>query len=330
MRQPEFWTKPSPGASLAAFFLEPLSWIYGAIVSFRLRHARPYNSRAKVICVGNLTAGGTGKTPVSIEIGRLLKARGARVVFLTRGYGGVTRGPTFIDSNDAAARVGDEPLLLAAVAPVIVSRDRAAGARLAEKKEFDVILMDDGHQNFSLAKDLSLLVVDAATAFGNGRILPAGPLRESVSQGLRRADAIILMGEGSPLEIADLKLPVVGGKVVAADDQNWTDKRAIAFAGIGRPEKFFATLKSLGAQIVETHSYADHFNYPPGEVARLKARARDANAAFVTTEKDFVRIAPAERSGIEQLRVRAVFDDVSAIERLLDKIVPRALPPQTP
>ncbi len=323
MRQPDFWTGRSASAFLVAIPLAPLGWIYGATIACRARMSRPYRSRARVVCVGNLGAGGAGKTPVAMEIGRLLAARGARAVFLTRGYAGVVTGPTLVSASDVATRVGDEPLLLATVAPVIVARDRAAGAKL-------VIIMDDGHQNFSLAKALSVIVVDAEVGFGNGRILPAGPLRESVRQGLGRANAIILLGDGSPPENVDTTLPMVRAKLVATEDEKWRNRRVVAFAGIGRPEKFFATLKSLGAQIVEAFSYADHFVYPKAEIARLKARARDARATLVTTEKDFVRIASAERVGIEQLHVRAVFEAASALDRLLDKIVPRALPPQTP
>lgn len=330
MRQPEFWTGRSAGASLAAVILSPLGWMYGATVACRSRFSQPYRSRAKVVCIGNLTVGGSGKTPVAIEIGRRLSQRGARAVFLTRGYGGNIRGPAFVSSSDTAARVGDEPLLLANMAPVIVARDRAAGAKLADDNSYDVVIMDDGHQNFSLVKDLSLIVVDAALGFGNGRIVPAGPLRESVPQGLRRADALILMGDGSHPEIVDSTLPVVRARVVPASDEDWAAKRVVAFAGIGRPEKFFATLAAQGAQVVETHSYADHFVYSPRELDRLKKRAKAASASLVTTEKDFVRIAPADRDGIEQLRVRVTFEEDSVLDGLLDKVVPRTLPPQTP
>jgi len=330
MRQPEFWTGRGAGASLAAAILTPLGWIYGATVACRSRFSQPYRSRAKVVCIGNLTAGGTGKTPVAIEIGRRLAERGARTVFLSRGYGGSIMGPAFVSASDTAVRVGDEPLLLAAVAPVIVARDRAAGAKLADNNSYDVVIMDDGHQNFSLVKDLSLLVVDAALGFGNGRILPAGPLRESVRQGLRRADALILMGDGSPPEVADSTLPIARARVVPANDEDWTAQRVVAFAGIGRPEKFFATLAAQGAQVVETRSYADHFVYSPREIDRLKMWARAASASLVTTEKDFIRVAPAERVGIKQFRVRANFDEPTAIDRVLDKIVPRTLPPHSP
>src|SRR5476651_581149 len=194
MRPPDFWTQHDLVSQLAVAVLTPLGWLHGAGVAFRATHTAQYRSSAKVVCIGNLTAGGAGKTPIAMEIARLLIARGARPVFLSRGYRGNREGPAFVAANDLATAVGDEPLLLASIAPVIISRNRAAGAKFAEKNGFDVIIMDDGHQNFSLAKDLSIVVVDAETGFGNNRMLPAGPLREPVAQGLKRADAIVING----------------------------------------------------------------------------------------------------------------------------------------
>ena len=168
--------------------------LYGASVVFKARRATPYDPQLPVICVGNLTAGGSGKTPVAIAIAEILRARGHRPFFLTRGYGGSTSGPALASRGHSAAVMGDEALLLARTAPTIVARDRAAGARLAKEKGASVLVMDDGHQNFTLRKTLSLVVVDAASGFGNGFQIPAGPLRESVAQGLARADAVVLVG----------------------------------------------------------------------------------------------------------------------------------------
>ncbi|HLJ51877.1 MAG TPA: tetraacyldisaccharide 4'-kinase [Rhizomicrobium sp.] len=299
--------------------LAPLGWAYGASVAYRARHARPYRSRAKVICVGNLTAGGTGKTPIALEIGRLLMARGIRTVFLTRGYGGRVRGPRFVATGDRFDAVGDEPLLLAAVAPVIVASDRAAGARLADAQGFEVIIMDDGHQNFALAKDLSLVVI--ASGLDNTHMLPAGPLREPVAQGLKRADAVIIHGEGTPA--LNLTIPLVESRLVPLEDVSWSGKRVIAFAGIANPERFFALLSKLGASVVEVRAVADHHRYSATEIGQLMSRAYAEKALLVTTEKDFVRLSPAQREGIEQLRVRAEFRQPEVIARLIDKIVPR-------
>src|SRR4051812_45303600 len=194
MRTPEFWRR----RGLAALLLAPLGLLYGASVAWKARHAKPYRARAKVICIGNLTAGGSGKTPVALAVAARLQARHRDIFFLTRGYGGAERGPVRVDPEGDAARFGDEALLLARTAPTIMAGDRAAGAILAVAEGAGIIVMDDGHQNFSLAKNLSLVVVDGEYGFGNGLMIPAGPLRESVPQGLARADAVIVMGDGSP------------------------------------------------------------------------------------------------------------------------------------
>lgn len=328
MHQPEFWNQKDFVSQLIVTLLSPLGQIYGASIAYRSAHTEPYRSTAKVVCVGNLTTGGTGKTPIAMEIARRLIARGSRPVFLTRGYGGRVRGPSFVAADDRASHVGDEPLLLATVAPVVVSRDRTAGAKLAEEHGFDVIIMDDGHQNFSLEKDLSLVVVDSEAGFGNNRVLPAGPLREPVAQGLSRADAVIINGNEIRPDFAEIALPTIRSRLAPTGDKSWSGKRAVAFAGIGRPEKFFRSLASLGAEIVDARPYGDHHTYTQSEIARLKARARAANARLVTTEKDYMRLTPAEREGIELVRVRAVFDDRAALDRLLDRLVQPGLPPQ--
>lgn len=321
MRQPDFWRRDNVRARLTSAILAPLGWIYGASVAYRARHARPFRSRAKVVCVGNLTAGGTGKTPVALEIARILLARGVRTVFLTRGYGGRVRGPRFVTAGDRSSDVGDEPLLLAALAPVIVSRDRAAGAKLADENGFDVIVMDDGHQNFALVKDLSLVVVAAGTEVASHRMLPAGPWREPIAQGLKRADAVILHGGGTwPVETS---VPFVESRLIPIDAASWSDKRVIAFAGIANPERFFALLRELGAKVVEARAFADHHAYSQTEVAHLKSRASAENAVLVTTEKDFVRLSALEHGGIGQLRVRAEFKQLESIEHLLDQFVRR-------
>ena len=321
MRPPDFWTRTDAAARLTSAILAPLGWIYGASVAVRARRARPFRSRAKVICVGNLTVGGTGKTPITLEIARLLLGRGNRVVFLTRGYGGRVPGPRFVAASDSCSDVGDEPLLLAAVAPVIVAHDRAAGARLADEQGFDVIVMDDGHQNFSLAKDLSLVVIGSDLV--NNRMLPAGPLREPVAQGLRRADAVILHGDGPPP--AHLSLPLVESRLVPLGDTPWSGKRVMPFAGIANPERFFSLLADLGANVVEVRTFADHHPYSQAEIAQLKSRALAENALLVTTEKDFVRLSPKQREGIEQLRVRAEFKQSDVIDRLLHEVSVRSV-----
>jgi tetraacyldisaccharide 4'-kinase len=318
MRPPEFWNKDGGGARLARAVLAPLSWAYGASVRWKSSAAHPYRANAKVVCIGNLTAGGSGKTPVAIAVAQALGAH--HPFILSRGYGGRTRGPALVDpARDTAQDVGDEPLLLARAAPVIVARNRMAGAGFADAHGAGVIVMDDGHQNFDLAKDLSLVVVDAETGFGNGRVLPAGPLREPVAQGLARADAVVLVGDGTP-DLGGFAGPVLRARLAPTDGHVLRDEKVVAFAGIGRPDKFFDTLRGLGATLIETREYADHHAYTAAEIARLKAKARGAR--LLTTEKDYVRLTQAEREGIDFLPVQAVFADMAALARLLDRIAP--------
>lgn len=322
MRAPEFWRGHDHTARLALALLSPVAWAYGASIAWKAVHTQPYRSSIKVICVGNITAGGSGKTPVAVAIVEMLRARAMNPFILTRGYGGRETRPLLVDvGRHTASAVGDEALMMARVNHVIVSRDRAAGARLAEQQGADVIVMDDGHQNFSLAKDLSLVVVDSATGFGNGRVLPAGPLREPVSQGLARADAIIAVGN-EPFE-PEFAGPLVRAQLTTANSIGVNGQKVFAFAGIGRPQKFFKSLRSVGANIVETRSFADHHSYTADEIARLKASARAKDALLVTTEKDFARLTTEDRDGIRTLPVRAAFENQAALDALLDSIIPR-------
>lgn len=313
MRAPEFWNHDDWRSRLLA----PLGWLYGASVAWKHRNAAPYRSSAAVVCVGNLSVGGTGKTPVAIAVARTLQARGRRPVFLSRGYGGRLRGPIEVTPENSAADVGDEPLLLRHTAPVVVARDRAEGARLAQTLG-DTIVMDDGHQNFALAKDLSLVVADGETGFGNGRVVPAGPLREPVAQGLARADAVIVTGQGDP-QLKGFARPILRAHLVQ-HGADISGKRVVAFAGIGRPDKFFHALESQGACLAATKSFGDHHAYTQAEIARLISKARSENALLVTTEKDFVRLTPAEREGIVALPVRAAFDRPEDLAALLDRL----------
>lgn len=319
MRAPDFWHRNDTLSRLTADAVSPIGWVYGATVRWKARHATAYRATVPVICVGNISAGGTGKTPVSIAIARALSARGRRPFFLTRGYGGTNPGPLQVERQDAQ-EVGDEPLLLARAAPTIVSRHRPDGAKLAVERGADVIVMDDGHQNFMLAKDLSIVVVDAERGFGNGRVLPAGPLREPVRQGLARADAVVMMGEGSP-SLEGFSGTVLRGSLQPAET-DLAGQKVAGFAGIGRPAKFFNSLRSLGADVVLTEAFPDHHRFAPAEIARLRQQARDRNAQLVTTEKDFVRLPEPERAGISSLPVQAVLSPAGGLDRLLDSLFP--------
>ena len=309
-------------ARLTAAMLAPVGSLYGASVWLKHRLAIPWRTRAAVVCVGNLTVGGTGKTPVTIAIGQALQHAGVPVALLARGYGRKHSGAMVVDLWTQDARmVGDEALLLARIAPTVVARNRAEGARLARAQGARVIVMDDGHQNFSISKDLSLVVVDGTTAFGNGRIVPAGPLRESVRQGLARADAVVIMGVGSP-QLVGFAGPVLRARLAA--DRQFNGQRVFAFAAIGRPAKFFDTLRTLGAELAGNEGFPDHHVYSPRELKGLRRRAERANATLFTTEKDFVRLRQEDRAGIEILPVRAVFEDRPALEQLLHRVIAKA------
>lgn len=316
MRAPEFWHGQSgPLASLAAGLLAPIGSAWDAVARLRRAVVRPYRAPVPVVCVGNLVAGGAGKTPVVLSIATGLP----RVQIVTRGYGGSLVGPLRVDPtrHDAIA-VGDEALLLAAQAPCWIARDRAAGVRAAAAAGASTILLDDGLQNPGVEKDFALVVVDAEYAFGNRRVIPAGPLREPVAAGLARADAIVLLGDGDPPE----GLPAAGRPILRAsldpvDGARFSKTRVVAFAGIGRPEKFFASLRALGAALVATHAFADHHSFAAGELARLRQEAERANARLVTTAKDWVRLPPSTRAGIEVLDVEIRWRDAAAVSALL-------------
>jgi tetraacyldisaccharide 4'-kinase len=320
MRAPEFWTSTGLVARACAALLAPLGALYGLSVRARQAGARPFRARARVLCVGNLTVGGSGKTPVAMALARMLAERGRRVVFLSRGYGGRLIGPIAVDPGKHRAEdVGDEPLLLAAFAPTVVALDRARGAQLADSLGAQVIVMDDGFQNFKLAKDLSLVVIDAETGFGNGRVIPAGPLREPVEQGLQRADAVVAVGDAA-FALPSFRGPVFRAQFRPSAPSQFSGRAVFAMAGIGRPEKLFHTLQAMGAVVVGTKAYPDHHEYTARELESVKNLASGAGAIVVTTEKDFVRIAPPFREGIVSLPVHAVFEDDSRIRALLDRL----------
>jgi len=324
MQAPEFWRRRG-WQSLA---LLPLAQGFAAAGAVRRLLARPVAASVPVICIGNLVAGGAGKTPVTLELARLLEADGRRPHILTRGYGGALAGPVRVDPavHDFHA-VGDEALLLAAAAPTWVAHDRPAGARAAAAAGADLILMDDGMQNPSLKKDLALMVVDAGYGFGNGRVMPAGPLRESRSSGLKRAHAAVVIGEDPGLVGADLArdLLVLRARLVPSDDgARWSGRRVVAFAGIGRPQKFFDSLTALGADLVAGIGFPDHHPYRTEELAGLLAEAEAAGAAPVTTTKDWVRLPAELRPRVETLAVRLAWsrpEDEALIRRLLQPLL---------
>ncbi len=318
MRAPDFWRHDGPAARL----LNPLAWAYGLLASARRGLTRPQRAACPVICVGNLVAGGAGKTPVALDLGRRLIERGRRVHFLSRGYGGAAAGPLRVDPGRHHARdVGDEPLLLAATAPSWVARNRPQGARAAVAAGAEVIVMDDGFQNPSLIKDLSLVVVDGEYGFGNGRLMPAGPLREPVAAGLGRADGLVVMGGGAAWRdgLAGFAKPILHGAVQpAADAAALAGRRVLAFAGIAHPAKLFATLDAMGCIVVGAHGFPDHHPYSADEIMTLVELAAAQDAVAFTTEKDHVRLPAEARPMVEALRVDMAWREPAMLDDLLD------------
>ncbi len=296
MKAPAFWWQGDGGWRAA--LLAPVAALYGLLAARRMN--RPgRDTGVPVICIGNFVAGGAGKTPLALLIGDKLEQAGHRPAFLSRGYGGRLAGPLVVDRDTHDARdVGDEPLLLDAVATTVVSRDRDHGARLAVSLGAGAIVMDDGLQNPALAKTLTLAAVDAATGIGNGRCLPAGPLRAPLAVQLARVDALVLIGAGQAGETLAATAGALGKPVLRADlepDEQAAaalqGRRVLAFAGIGRPDKFFETLRQVGADLVETRSFGDHAPLRPAQIRDLTETARRENLALVTTAKDHARMA---------------------------------------
>lgn len=324
MRAPGFWYG-KPGA--AATLLWPLSLLWGTGASLRRRHTTPVAAPVPVLCVGNLVAGGAGKTPVVMDLVTRLRARGVAAASLSRGHGGRLAGPVAVDpARHEAGQVGDEPLLLSRHHPAWIGRDRVAAARAMAVAGVQAIILDDGFQNPALRKDLSLIVVDGRTGFGNGRVMPAGPLREPVADGLARATAMVVMGQGPGLDAARAapgSLPVLTAHLSpdAVMVEKLRGRRVLGFAGIGNPAKFFATLREIGAEIVAEKGFPDHHPYRAADLETLGRQAAAADAMLVTTEKDTMRLPPDWVDKVVTLPVTLRWDDPAAVDGLLHRLM---------
>lgn len=309
MKTPDFWNSDN----LLSDLLCPPGWIYALATRLRLRFKKSRKAACPVICIGNLTAGGTGKTPVSVSVASLLQQAGKNPFFVTRGYGGKSRNifadPTLYDVR----QTGDESLLLAHQAQTVINPDRAQGAELAIQNGADVIIMDDGFQNPGLYKDLSLLVFDGAVGIGNGRYIPSGPLRENFAAGLKRAQAAVILGEDKHNLAKRLKkLPVFYGRIKALPPE-LPPQNIIAFAGIGRPQKFYNSLQELGFTLIKTFDFGDHHFYTEDELQNLLHEAHYFNAKLFTTAKDFVKIPAKLQPHFNVLEISVEWENPQAL-----------------
>ena len=322
MREPNFWWRKT---GLAASLLAPVGLIYGAIAARRMA-AKGAAAGLPVLCVGNFTLGGAGKTPTVMALARMLADNSERPFCLTRGYGGTLAGPRLVDHHhDLAAQVGDEALLLAHVAPTVVAQDRVAGAAFAREHGAGVLILDDGLQNASLAKDFTLAVIDARRGIGNRCIFPAGPLRAPLAAQLARTDALLVVGEGdgAGAVVAQTRahgLPVLHGRLTPdlAAIAELKGRHVLAFAGIGDPEKFFATAEAAGIAVTERRAFADHYRYTAEDAGELIMDAEHGGLALLTTEKDRARMA-GERL-LEALATRAHVLPVTMVVEEADEL----------
>jgi tetraacyldisaccharide 4'-kinase len=326
MREPAFWYRPP---SFMSRLLTPLGAIYGAVSARRMARAGAA-AGLPVICIGNYHVGGAGKTPTTLTLVRILRGMGEQPFVVSRGYGGTIQGPVRADrSLHTAVDVGDEPLMMAAFVPVIVSRDRVAGAALARGQGASVVVLDDGFQNPALAKDVSLIVIDATRGVGNGCVFPAGPLRAPLPPQIARTDALVVIGEGTAAKnIADAVTargaPVLRARLTPdeASVSLLRNQRVLAFAGIGDPARFFATLRASGVNVIGERAFADHHSFAPGEIERLVSEASEKSLTLVTTEKDMTRIRSDARfaryaDSISAFAVTLEFGDEAGLRKFV-------------
>lgn len=317
MKTPGFWHSPN---SWLSRLLGPAALLYRAGRALDVAFSKPKTFAVPVWCVGNAVAGGAGKTPVTMALLALLGAavENNAVHVVTRGYRGRLSGPVRADpAKHTADDVGDEPLLLAALAPTWVARRRADGIAAAIDAGAALVLLDDGLQNTGIRPAKNILVIDAATGFGNGRLLPAGPLREPLAAVAKRVDAVVLVGDGAPDVAAFASIPMFRARVKPDAQALDVSAKYLAFSGIARPQKFFATARAVGLQLAQTVSYPDHYRYTLKDWHHLLRQARECGAHLLTTTKDAARLSPTQRAQVRQLPIALLFEDESALRQLL-------------
>ena len=339
---PPSWWQNETGHILPKY-LNPLGQLYGQVVKARFRYTTPYQSKIPVICIGNFTLGGTGKTPIAIKFADILQELGWQPSFLSRGYKGKISGPVLVDPQyHNAVDVGDEPMLLAEHAPTIIAKKRVDGIWLIEQRSSNIVIMDDGFQNPTIRKNLSFIALDSATALGNGRIFPAGPLRAPLEFQLAKADAIILTGTSNSNkariteqlhQLYRYKKPILRGRLAPSEDTTWLNEKPIlAYAGIGRPEKLFQSLEQAGGKVIRRIPFPDHHKFTAKDANHLTRLALADDLQLVTTQKDFIRINETDNHQLRALKrmsrafpVEFVFEknDQSVLKELIKEHYPR-------
>ena len=312
MKTPKYWQNQN----LFSALLEPFGLLYGLATSLRLKIHKPYQAPIPVICIGNISAGGVGKTPVSMAVAELLKKNGKKPFFISRGYGGKLSGVLVNTQKHTAEEVGDEPLILSSVAPCVVCHDRAKAAQISIQNGADVLIMDDGFQNPSLKKDVSLLVFNGQIGILNGKIIPAGPLRENFKNGLKRADGAVLIGEDQTGLLKKLSLPIFKASIKEKTPKH-KNTSVVAFAGIGYPSKFYDSLEKCGLHVANNYDFPDHHFYKKDELKNIIKKGQKKGLPVYTTQKDFVKIAPNLQSYFNVLQIKAEFENKSLLLKFL-------------
>ena len=318
MKAPQFWYEPN---TWKAKFLYPLGYFYNLLTLLRGKLAKPQSYSCLTICIGNLNVGGTGKTPTTIALAQHFLKKGLQVHVVSRGYKGKFQGTFLVDpQKHKSDEVGDEPLLMSEFTSVWVSNKRKNGIAAAENAGAQIVLLDDGFQDPSFHKDFSLIVVDGEKGFGNKKCMPAGPLRENIVQGFKRADALVIVGQRIyKFDTFPTHLKIIHSTLKPIETgMNWKEGKYLAFAGIADPSKFFKTLRSLGANLIDCVALSDHQNLDGQVLKRLERKANSAHAQLVTTEKDAVRLSNTYRKKVLSLHVRIEFDDKNELENLFN------------
>ena len=326
IKTPKFWFKNKNEINPLLLTLKPLSKIWEVVTKFRLVNGLWEKMPIPVICVGNITVGGSGKTPVTMALQLLLEKMGIRACVVSRGYGGRNKYPHYVTKNDTYCKVGDEPIIMSKKGAVIVSKVKKDGILKAFKDGFDVVLLDDGYQNSKINKDLSLLVVDTEVLFGNELIFPLGPLREPINSGLSRADAIVLVGHNYKINTSKIKTLITENKIPVLEGcinkkKISTNKEVLAFSGIAFPDKFFRTLKNMGYNVIKTKEFPDHYPYTLKDMIKLKNYAQNYGLKLITTEKDIVRIPKNFHKFIDTVQIKFEFKNSNKIKKMIKSIL---------